>query len=355
MLSRLAGAALLAILISIPSQAARDFVIYFIDVEGGQSTLLVTPAGESMLIDAGYAIRGQRGAPPPPADATVGRDAERILAALTEAGLKKLDYLLVTHFHSDHAGGVPEIAARVPIGTFIDYGDPLGTDRLTAASFRAYEPVRAAAARHLVARAGERLPLKEIDAEIVSAGGTLMPKPLDSARGRRRGGEANPSCVDVEDHVEDGTENFRSIGVLFTYGDFRFLDLGDLSGNTLTRLACPLNMLGHVSAYLIAHHGDYDTSVPALYAALRPQVAIMNNGPNRGGAAAAFDAVRRTAGIDLWQLHKSRFAVDANAPDEFIANVDDGTQTAFGLKLTASENGVFRVTNPRTNFSKTYR
>ena len=97
---------------------------------------------------------------PPPPDATIGRDAQRILDTIKQAGLERIDYLLITHFHSDHAGGVPEVAARIPIGTFIDYGDPLGFDRLTVGSFRAYEPVRAAAARHIVARAGDRLPLK---------------------------------------------------------------------------------------------------------------------------------------------------------------------------------------------------
>ena len=346
MLRRLAGTAVFVLLISFTPHAARELTIYFIDVEGGQSTLLVTPAGESMLIDAGYASRGQRGAPPLPPGATIGRDAQRILDTIKAAGLSRLDYLLVTHFHSDHAGGVPELAARIPIGTFIDYGDPLGTDRLTVSSFRGYEPVRAAAARHLIARAGERLPLKGLDADVVSADGTLIAKPLHR-------GEANAACVDVEDHVEDGTENYRSIGVLFTYGAFRFLNLGDLSGNTLTRLACPMNLIGRVSAYLIAHHGDYDTSVPALYAALRPRVAIMNNGPTRGGAPVAFAALRRTPGIDLWQLHTSPAAGDANAPDDFIANVDDG-QTAFAITLKASDDGSFRLSNPRTNFTRSY-
>ena len=343
---RLATTILAVFLFVAGPYAGRDLVIYFIDVEGGQSTLMITPAGESLLIDTGYAIRGQRGAPPPPPDATVGRDAQRILLTARAAGLDHIDYLLITHFHSDHAGGVPEVAARIPIGTFIDYGDPLGTDRLTTASFRAYEPVRAAT-RHLVAHVGDRLPLKGVETEVVSAGGTLLEKPIGK-------GEMNSACVDVEDQPEDGTENYRSIGVLFRFGAFSFLDLGDLSGNTLTRLGCPRNMIGHVSAYLIAHHGDYDTSVPSLYAALRPQVSIMNNGPNRGGAKEAFSAARHAPDSDLWQLHTSRDPASANAPDEFIANVDDGTTTSFGLVLTASENGSFRVTNPRTSFTKTY-
>jgi beta-lactamase superfamily II metal-dependent hydrolase len=347
MARRLAGTAFLLVLLSISPQAAHDLIIYFIDVEGGQSTLLVTPSGESLLIDTGYAMRGQRGAPPPPPGATIGRDAGRILDTIKAAGLERIDYLLITHFHSDHAGAVPEVAAHVPIGTFIDYGDPLGTDRLTTSSFRAYEPVRAAAAHHLIPQPGERLPLEGLDARVISAGGTLISNPIGT-------GERNPACVDVEDHVEDGTENYRSIGVLFTYGAFRFLDVGDLSGNTLTRLACPTDLIGRVSAYLISHHGDYDTSIPSLYAALRPQAAVMNNGPNRGGAAAAFTAVHHTPGIDLWQLHRSRFTDDGNAPDEFVANVDDGTETAFALTLTASKDGTFRISNPRTHFTKRY-
>jgi competence protein ComEC len=344
---RFAATAAVVLLLSVNALASRNLVIYFIDVEGGQSTLMITPAGESMLIDTGYAIRGQRGAPPPPPDATIGRDAQRVLDTIKQAGLDHIDYLLVTHFHSDHAGAIPELATRIPLGTFIDYGDPMGFDRLTANSFRAYEPVRAAAAHHIIARTGDRLPLKGLEADVVSSGGTIISKPIGN-------GEMNPACVNVEDHVEDGTENYRSIGVLFRYGAFRFLDLGDLSGNTLTGLGCPRNMIGHVSAYLIAHHGDYDTSVPSLYAALSPQVSIMNNGATRGGDPNAFNAVRHAPDSDLWQLHRSRSAEAANAPDNFIANVDDGTVTSFGLVLTASDDGSFRVTNPRTSFTKAY-
>jgi competence protein ComEC len=344
---RSAATAMVVLLLSWTTLASRELTIYFIDVEGGQSTLMVTPAGESILIDTGYAIRGQRGAPPPPPGATIGRDAQRILDTIKTAGLDHIDYLLVTHFHSDHAGAIPELAPRIPLGTFIDYGDPLGFDRLTLNSFRAYEPVRAAAAHHIVAHAGERLPLKGVEADVISAGGTLISKPIGD-------GAANPACADAEDQPEDGTENYRSIGVLFRYGAFRFLDLGDLSGNTLTRLACPRNMVGPVSAYLIAHHGDYDTSVPSLYAALRPQVSIMNNGPTRGGDKYAFTAARTAPDSDLWQLHTSRAADAANSPDDFVANIDDGTMTAFSLVLTAADNGSFRVTNPRTSFTKSY-
>ncbi len=352
------------------ASAAKTLDIYFIDVEGGQSTLIVTPAGQSMLIDAGYGPRGggrggASGAPtgaasaaPPatqsmtqqasgaPMGAAPGRDAARIMAVINQAGLARLDYLLVTHFHPDHVGGVPEVASRIPVGTFVDYGMPLGFDRMTTGGFRDYEPIRARAT-HIEARPGDRLPLKGIEADIVSAGGTLLAKAL------RSGGHTNASCTMLEDHPEDGTENFRSVGVMFRFGRFRFLNLGDLSGNTLTRLACPRDLLGQVSVYLIAHHGDYDSNVPALYGALRPQVAIMNNGVTKGGSPDAFKTLHAQPGMDLWQLHASRNPRSLNAPDEFLANVDEGV-TSFPLTLSAHADGSFRIVNGRTDFSKSY-
>src|SRR5580693_9213395 len=94
----LAGAVLL------PAQTLR---IYAIDVEGGKSTLYVSPSGESMLVDTGYAGNNNR-------------DADRILAAAATAGVKRIDYLVITHYHGDHAGGVPQLAAKIPIGKMFD-------------------------------------------------------------------------------------------------------------------------------------------------------------------------------------------------------------------------------------------
>jgi beta-lactamase superfamily II metal-dependent hydrolase len=334
-MSRATLTGLLILLLAGPASTTGTLEIYFVDVEGGQATLLITPARESLLVDAGYG--GRFG----------GRDAERIVEVMSDARLDRIDYLLITHFHGDHAGGVAELASRVPIGTFIDYGEPLGSDRMATGTFRNYEPVRRQG-RHLRAQPGDGLPLLGITAHIVSAGGTLVSKPLEG------GGQTNHACGYVEEHVEDGTENFRSIGVLFRFGRFRFLNLGDLSGNTLTRLVCPMNLIGTVSAYLIAHHGDYDTSVPALYAALRPRVAIMNNGVTKGGAREAFKTAHASPGLeDLWQLHESRNAGAQNAPDPFVANVDDGA-TAYWIKLTAMEDGSFRIVNSRTGFNKNY-
>jgi len=320
------------------ASTTRPLEIAFIDVEGGAATLVVTPAGQSLLIDAGYGGRE-------------GRDPSRILAAAADAGITRIDYLLATHFHNDHVGGVPELASRMPIGTFIDYGVPLGTglgtDRMTTRAFQAYEPVRGERP-HIVPRPGDLLPLDGIQATVVSAGGTLLTTPLAG------GGQTNDACAGAEDHPEDGTENYRSIGVMLQLGSFRFLALGDLSGNTLTRLVCPMNLLGEATVYLVSHHGDYDTSVPALYAAVRPQVAIMNNGVTKGGSPDAFKALHAAPGLeDLWQLHASRNERTVNSPEALIANVDEGT-TGHTIRLTASADGSYRIVNGRTGFAKTY-
>src|SRR3954449_1485519 len=89
--------------------AAKNLEVYSIDVEGGQSTLVVSPSGESMLIDTGWGGFNKR-------------DALRIHAAAKSAGVKKIDYLLITHYHSDHVGGVPQLAEMMPILNFVDHG-----------------------------------------------------------------------------------------------------------------------------------------------------------------------------------------------------------------------------------------
>jgi beta-lactamase superfamily II metal-dependent hydrolase len=301
-------------------------------VEGGASTLLVTPDGEAVLIDAGY---GQR----------EGRDPGRVVAAMRAAGVDRVDVFVATHLHNDHVGGLPELAERVPIGLIVDYGEPLGFDRMANNAIRAYRPVRDARAAQQV-KPGDRLPLTGVRADVVSAGGDLLETTLAG------GGQTTPGCDAAEDHAEDGTENYRSVGVMFEHGAFRFLALGDLSGNTLTRLVCPINRVGTASVYLVAHHGDYDSNVPAVYEAVKPRVAVMNNGPTKGGWAVAFGTLHGLSTLeDLWQLHASRVA--RNAGDDFVANFDNTTDGNW-IHLSASDDGSFTVTNGRNGFSKSY-
>lgn len=313
-------------------RGAASLEVYFIDVEGGASTLLVTPAGESVLIDAGY---GQR----------EGRDPARVMAAMRDAGIDHLDFFIATHLHNDHVGGLPELAEKVSIGTFVDYGDPLGSDRMANNAIRTYKPVRDA---HTVlqVKPGDRLPLNGVRADVVSAGGELIEPALAG------GGEATPECDRAEDQPEDGTENYRSVGVMFELGAFRFLALGDLSGNTLTRLVCPTNRVGQASVYLVSHHGDYDSNVAALYAGVRPRVAVVNNGPAKGGSPDAFRTLRARRELEnFWQLHASRVA--PNADDDYVANFDNTTDGNW-IHLSGQADGSFRVTNSRNGFTKSY-
>jgi beta-lactamase superfamily II metal-dependent hydrolase len=325
----------------------RTLQIYFIDVEGGQSTLIVTPERHSLLIDTGWAGGGSGFRPGNPHEA---RDANRIVAAAHDAGITQIDYLLITHFHVDHDGSVVELSQLMPIRTYIDHSAPSDdADRAspgTKAAYEAYLTVRSTAA-HLQPGPGERLPLKDVDAIIVSSAGSTLKAPLANA------GAVNAACPDHATPPRDPYENPRSTGVVVRYGEFRFLDVGDLTGQPLFNLACPKNLIGPVDAYLVAHHGGPDASVPETFAAFKPRVAIMNNGLSKGGARVTYEALHHVSGLeDVWQLHASTDAADANFPSQYIANLDEST--AYWIKLVASDDGSFRVLSPRTGEWKTY-
>jgi competence protein ComEC len=330
-------------------RAARSTLdIYFVDVEGGQSTLLVTPAGESLLVDAGFP--GARGGfDAIPGDYTAARDANRILAAARDAGVSRIDYLLITHFHADHDGGVPELAKLLPIRTFVDHGRVLPeaeqTSAGTLAAFERYAAVRAGG-RHLEPAAGSRLPLKGVELTFVSAAGRAIARPLAGAGGATAGCAASPPPPD-EPH-----ENPRSTGFQLRFGSFRMLDVGDLTGAPLYALACPNALVGPADIYLVAHHGGGDVADRATFAAFRPRVAVVNNGARKGGAAATLATLHALPGIDTWQLHRSENAGAQNAPADRLANLDEST--AHWIKASARDDGSFTVTNGRTGASQRY-
>lgn len=326
--------------------AARTLDIYFVDVEGGQATLIVTPAGESLLVDTGFPSDGTfQSVPGEPAKA---RDANRILAAAREAGIRRLDYLLITHFHADHDGGSVELSKLLPIGTFVDHDAPGPEVESVAGSlkmFGAYATVRANG-RHLAPVAGDRLPLKGVEAIVVSAAGTTIARPLSGA------GAHTASCSPAAAPAEEPNENPRSTGFRLRYGAFSFLDVGDLSGAPLHLLACPQSLVGPVSVYLVAHHGGTDASDPATFEAFKPRVAVFNNGPRKGGVRATLNTAASVAGMDVWQLHQRDDAGVANTASERIANLDE--TAAHWIKVSASEDGSFTVTNGRTGQTKSY-
>jgi competence protein ComEC len=334
---------LLTIIIAGASQAkamGRKLQIYFIDVEGGQATLFVTPTGQSLLIDAGYA--GQ-----------AGRDTDRILAAAKHAGLSKIDYVLVTHYHGDHGGGVPQLVERIPVGTFLDHGPnrEIGLGGRTRKVWEAYQQVLATGKyQHIVLRPGDILPVSGIKATVISADGNLIDHSLPG------GGEPNAFCKVSETKPADETEDSRSVGVMINFGRLKILNLADLSWDKEIELMCPMNPLGKADILVVSHHGWDRSSSPALIDAIHPRVAIMNNGATKGGSISVLDTITRSPGLEaLWQLHFSEEGGTAhNAPAEYIANLQ-GKDAGNYIELTASKDGSFSVFNSRTNSTKRWR
>lgn len=351
-----ARSALLGLLVVAAVRAAappQELLVYFIDVEGGQSTLLVTPARETLLVDAGFGGAGAFESRP--GDPAKARDPNRIRAAMRDAGVERIDYLLITHFHRDHMGGVPELAQLVPIGTFIDHGSayppedrvkPDLVDPLDAAAYDDYLPVRARG-RHLQPKPGDRLPLKGVEATVVSADRRTLAAPLPGA------GARNAACAPAAMASSyPGDENIRSTGFLLAFGKFRFLDVGDLNAQPLYDLICPGNLIGLVDVYLVPHHGNTGASDPATLAAFQPRAAVVNNAPRKGGRTPTLKMLHGAAGVDAWQLHVSTEAGEYNAPPERIANLDDST--AHWFKVRAKADGSFTLTNGRTGATKSY-
>jgi beta-lactamase superfamily II metal-dependent hydrolase len=369
--------------------------IYYIDTEGGQSTLFVGPGGESLLVDTGNA--GER-------------DLGRIIDTLRAAGVSRIDHMWITHYHADHVGSLLELAKQVPIQHFYDHGPPDPKDRIVQASFlTAYEAL--SQGKRTIVKPGDKLKMSGLDITVVASNNQFIRTNLPG------GGSPNAACADVQPVDESAyfdPDNGASAGFVMTYGRFRTVDLGDLTWDGELELMCPTNRIGKVDLYLTSHHGLAKSGSPALVYALAPRVAVMNNGTRKGGEADAFKVLFNSPGLeDLWQLHWSYNAGLENSPATFIANIDDNATIAgvltqapaaargpgrpggpggpggrggpggpggrggaggfggFGgpggpggaashtpaylIKVTAQSDGTFTVTNTRNGFSKTYR
>ena len=315
--------------------APKSLQIYFIDVEGGQATLVVSPSGQSLLIDTGW-------------PGYEGRDADRIVAAAHQAGITQLDYVLITHYHRDHVGGVPQLVDGIKVGTFVDHGPNLEDSEVTRTDYAAYEKASGGHA-HVVVKPGWGLPIKGLEVRVLAAAGEHLTSPLAGA------GTANSYCGSEPAAAVDNTENARSVGVLITFGHFRFLDLGDLTKKKELEIACPNNLLGTVDLFLVTHHGADLSNPKALVWALHPRVAVIDNGPRKGSSPAAWQIVHDSPGLeDLWQLHYAAESDrDHNVADERIANVKENCEGKY-IKVVAQADGTFTVTNGRTGVQKTY-
>jgi competence protein ComEC len=298
--------------------ASKPLTIYVVDTEGGKAALFVSPTGESVLIDSGN---------------PGGRDTDRIMAVLADAGVTRIDYLLTTHYHIDHVGGMQELAKRIPVGTFIDHG-PTVEQREQVAGFQQAYAELYGQAKHLVVKPGDRVPVAGLDWRIVSSAGNVLKTPLPG------GGKPNAACAAfTPKDITTDPENGQSVGSLVTFGQFRAIDLGDLLWNKEFELMCPNNPIGSVDLYLVSHHGTDASGSSVLVHGLHPRAAIMQNGTRKGAGPQTMTTMRSSPGLeDIWQLHWGYGAgIEQNSAGVFIANVDDPA-TIAGV-LTAPPRG----------------
>lgn len=344
------------------TRIVKPLEIYVIDVEGGNATLLVSPSGESLLIDTGNT------------GSAAARDAGRIRAAATDAKLQQIDHLVTTHWHGDHFGGMAELSERIPIREFIDHGANVQPAPATDDFLQNIYPRLYSKAKHTVAKPGDKIALSGVDVRVVTSAGNTIRMPLAG------GGTPNPYCANFKPG-ENNAEDPQSVGSHITFGKFRALHLGDLTMNKEFELMCPNNLLGTVDALLGLHHGQPSSNSQVLVHAIRPRVAIMNNGIRKGGDPAVMKVIYSSPGLEnLWQMHFSQLSgQEYTIPGIFIANTFDEQPpampvepiplpqpgaaaappplhngTAYWIKLSAEQDGSFTVSNSRNGFSKKY-
>jgi beta-lactamase superfamily II metal-dependent hydrolase len=336
-------AATIPIIAQEPAPVRRTLDIFYVDVEGGAATLIVTPAGESILVDAGW-------------PGFEGRDAKRIEKAMKEAGVTAIDHLIVTHYHTDHYGGVPELSKLVRINRFYDHGpiSSLDEDKDFAAKYAAYRA--AARDQTTTLNPGSSIRLKQtrnappVFLQVLASRG-------ETVTSKRLVVEPNSACAGATQQPEDKTDNARSVAFLLRHGAFNFLDTGDLTWNVEHKLVCPQDMIGEVALFQVAHHGVNASNNPALLRTIKPMVAIMNNGPRKGGHPDTVKTLRESPKLkDLWQVHRNLASgAENNAPEEFIANLEEQNDAAHMIRVSVdAAKRTFTVTNGRNGKSKSY-
>lgn len=314
----------------------RHLLIYSIDVEGGQATLFVSPSKASLLVDTGWPGNN-------------GRDADRIQAAMKDAGISKIDHVFITHFHTDHVGGLTQLAAHVPIGEFLDHGPNREDSDITRHDFAAYQKVTEGKSRRTI-HPGDTIDIPGLSTIVLAADGKaisavpgITPKP-------------NSYCADEPKAEADPTENAFSAGILLTYGKFRLLDLGDLTKAKEIALVCPNNPIPPIDLYIVTHHGFNLSNSKAIVDAIHPRVAIMNNGAHKAGSPEAWQTVHDSPGLeDLYMVHTAEGSDAAhNSPEDQIANPKGSSTDGAYFKVIANLDGSFSVTNSRTGKTKQY-
>ena len=333
--------------LAISGQAEKTLEVYWVDVEGGAATLIVTPAGQSILIDSGNPGT---------------RDAGRIHAVATkQAGLKKIDFLITTHFHGDHFGGAAPLSQLMPIGIVNDNGIPRRNpdrNRQDPAFILKVKPYRTMKVDgRVVVKPGYRLPLKQVTGAVpVSL--TIVAanrKFIDPPKGAKKNPVPAPKPI-----AEDLSDNANSVCSLVQLGGFRFLDCGDLTWNMEAKLVKPINRIGTVDVYQVNHHGLASSNNPLLLQSVAPTVSVMNNGHTKGCSPGTFAALTGTKSIQaMYQVHRNlgKDGNKNNTAEKFIANLTprDGCK-AFALKMSVAADGKsYTIFNPRNGHQRTFK
>ncbi len=318
---------------------ADELLIYFLDVDGGQATLVVVDGKASMLVDAGW-------------PGFEGRDTEKILTAAKDAGISRLDVMFTTHYHTDHVGGVPQLAAKLPIDRFVDHGPVLEKSENASRLYQRYLEVRNRG-QHQRVSAGDSFRLGDATIKVVSARKELIQRPLQA----KYASGSPAACKDGSTMPGDGSENEMSVGTVLEYGLFRFLNLADLLWNEEQALVCPQNKIGEIDLMLSTHHGFRTSNNPVLTRVTKPRVVVMNNGAKKGGDPERWRTIRalRDFGPFFWQTQKSVLDNGShNVPDDYIAALEPQDKPAW-IKVIARKDGSFQVSNSRNGKTVYYR
>jgi beta-lactamase superfamily II metal-dependent hydrolase len=380
-MKRLTAALLIALSgVALPASQGRNtkpLEIWVIDVEGGKAALYVTPTGQTAIIDTGF---------------PGARDLDRIMAAIADAGVQRIDYLVSTHYHVDHIGNLIELAKRIPVGAYVDHGPtvegpqvpqvppqpdgvPVTKPREQIEGFQAAYADLFNKATHIVVKPGDRLPITGVEWRIATAAGAVLKSPLPG------GGKPNPYCAGYSPMAGtaglNDPDDAQSVGSVVILGQFRAADFGDLWRTKELELMCPNNPLGTVDLLFANSHGAIASGSLPFVHGLQPRVVVMQNGTRKGGALDPMKTILSSPGLEnLWQMHWSYNAgVEANTAGRFIANIEDaatiagvltapprgggrgsaaGHAPAYWLKVSAGADGSFTIANPRIGFSKTY-
>jgi competence protein ComEC len=315
----------LASAICLDAQAApKGLDIYFIDVEGGAATLIVTPQGESLLVDSGWKRDDLR-------------DAKRIHDTATRlAGLKQIDHYVTSHFHTDHFGSISQLVGLMPVIKFYDHALMQESQEYDKKLYPDY--LKVSEGKRQVLKAGDTIPLKagKIPLKVICvvSDGRTIGAPVGVGAG------VNPYCKDASMQAEDKSDNAKSVGLLISYGKFEFLDLGDLTWNIEHQLVCPDNVLGRVDLYMVTHHGMNISSNPVLVKAIQPTVSIMCNGARKAGFPETVALLKSLPSLKAaYQLHRNVATSEAENTDKaLIANWDEDCKGQF-IKASVAANG----------------